>query len=94
MRGLNCCLPCFTYRYSRFARFANTPSDRDAIALERRCLKMHNLMREMIKVTILMSTKCLWTAAFIALTTQTETLPACLAIAAPPITGLKSCETH
>lgn len=93
MRGLNYCLPCFTYSFPRFARFANTPSDRDAIALERRSLKMNNLMREMIKVIILMSSKCLCTPAFIALTTQTETLPACLAIAAPAITGLKSCET-
>ena len=64
MRGLNCCLPCFTYRSYRFPRFANTPSDRDAIALECRSLKMHNLMREMIKVAILKSSKCLCTAAF------------------------------
>ena len=93
MRGLNCCLPCFTYRYLRFARFANTPSDKDTIALERISLKMHNSMCEMMKVTTLMSSKSLCTAAFIALTTQTETLPACLAIAAPAITGLKSCKT-
>ena len=48
---MKCSLPRFTYRSLTFARFANTPSDRDAIALERKSLKMHNAMCEMIKTT-------------------------------------------
>ena len=32
-----------------FARFANTPSDRDAMALERKSLKMQSVMFEMMK---------------------------------------------
>ena len=38
-----------TYRYLIFARFANTPSERDAMALERKSLKMQSVMFEMMK---------------------------------------------
>ena len=41
-------MPCFTYRYCIFGRFANTPSDRDAIALELKSLKMDNAVCEML----------------------------------------------
>ena len=46
---LNCSLLYITDRYLKVAIFANASSDRDAIALERKSLKMHNVMCEMIK---------------------------------------------
>ena len=56
---------------------------------------MHNLTREMIKVTISIFSKGLCSTALVVLTTQTETLPACLIleIAAPTLTGLKPSKT-